>query len=103
MTERRLEIQQELDELSAKAEDTLLELRTHADTLSPDEGEKHLKTLEFIQRVYNENKGIPTWPIDWKIFLKFSTAQAIPVLSLLGVGEPIMNIAAGFIGWLNSL
>ena len=82
----------ELNDLALKIDALSTELRTQADTLSLEQGEDKLKTMEFLNRVYQENNHIPTWPIDWKIIIKFSSAQVVPLLSILGTSETIVKL-----------
>jgi hypothetical protein len=82
----------ELNDLALRIDTLSTELRTQADTLSLEQGEDKLKTMEFLDRVYKENNRIPTWPIDWKIIIKFSSAQIVPVLSILGTSETIIKL-----------
>jgi hypothetical protein len=102
MEKQRQEIQRELDKLSLRMEEILLELRTKTDMLSPDEGTERLKRLEFLEKVYEENREIPTWPFDWHIVIKLTAAEAIPILSFIGVGEPIFNVISTLVQSLTS-
>ncbi len=97
MKEQKCKVQCELDELSFKMEEILLELRTKADVLSPDKGAERLKRLEFLRKIYEENRKIPTWPFDWHVIVKFAIAQAVPVLSFIGIGEPMIRIVSSLL------
>lgn len=92
MQKQRREIQAELDNLAERINELSTELRTEAYKLTPEQGEEKLKSLEFMRRVYQESARIPVWPIDWQTLLKFSGAQAVPILSLLGTSESIIKI-----------
>ena len=98
MQKQRQGIQSDLDELSGKIEEIALKLRAEADTLAPDEGARRLDELKFLEKVYQESSQAPTWPFDWNIVLKFVTAEAIPVLSLAGVGGPLVKVVEALIG-----
>lgn len=98
MQKRRQEIQSDLDELSGKIEGIALKLRAEADTLAPDEGARRLDELRFLEKVYQESSQSPTWPFDWNMVLKFATAEAIPILSLAGVGGPLVKVIEALIG-----
>ena len=102
MVKQRQKIQYELDEISRKIEEILLELRMKADTFSSEEGEERIQKIEFLSKVYGENEKIPTWPFDWNIILKFAAAQAVPILSLIGAGDPILKIISILTTLLNS-
>ncbi len=98
MQKRRQGIQSDLDELSGKIEGIALKLRAEADTLAPDEGARRLDELKFLEKVYQESSQSPTWPFDWNIILKFVTAEAIPILSLAGVGGPLVKVIEALFG-----
>jgi len=87
----------ELNVLALKIDALSAELRTQADTLSLEQGEDKLKTMEFLNKVFQENTHIPTWPIDWKIIIKFSSAQIVPVLSIIGTSETIVKLVASLL------
>jgi hypothetical protein len=40
---------------------------------------------------YKRTEQIPTWPIDVSLALRFGTSQLIPLLSLTGLGKPIVD------------
>jgi hypothetical protein len=85
-------IQSELDLLGQSIETASFELRTQAHTLSSQQVEEKLRSIEFMKKVYEENSRIPTWPFDWKTFAQFAGAQVIPLLSLQGTSGPIIDI-----------
>ncbi len=91
MARRRQEIQNELDRLSQIMDETMLTLRLQAPLLTPQEGAQKLDALKFMQQVYAENQIIPTWPFEWKILLRYFSAQAIPLLSLIGTSGPLVQ------------
>ncbi|MBN2119004.1 MAG: hypothetical protein JW730_20720 [Anaerolineales bacterium] len=95
MDEHARKIQAELDSLSQKIEALSHELRSQADEIGPQAGEDQLRTIEFMKRVYNENSQIPTWPFNWKTLFRFASAQAVPLLSLLGTSGPVIEIIKG--------
>ena len=91
MERQRRKIQRDLDELSHKMEEIALKLRAQADTLSADEGDKLLKTLDFMNKVYKESSRVPTWPFDGSIIVKLVAAEAVPVLSLIGASGSLLK------------
>ncbi|MDR3575311.1 MAG: hypothetical protein P4L50_15735 [Anaerolineaceae bacterium] len=60
-------------------------------TLTPQQGDEKLEMLKFLPKVCGENCRLPTWPFDWKLLLPFSNAQAVPLLTLIGAGQPITD------------
>ena len=97
MEARKREIQADLDILSHKIDELTLELRTQAYRLTPKEGTDKLETIEFMKKVYLENSRIPTWPFDWKVVVQFVSAQAVPVLSLIGSSGPMIDWVRGLL------
>jgi hypothetical protein len=97
MQRQRREIQTELDDLAQRIDELATELRTQAHTLTPEQGGEKLKSLEFMEKVYQENARIPVWPIDWQTMLKFSSAQAVPILSLLGTSETVIKLVGSLL------
>jgi len=75
------------------------ELRTQAHLLTPKEGTEKLETIQFMQKVYLESSHIPTWPFDWKVVLQFVSAQAVPILSLIGSSGPMIEIVRNFLSF----
>jgi len=90
-------IRAELDGLSSEIEKLSYTLRSQAVTVSPQEGEETLKSIEFMKKVYGENSQIPTWPFDWKTVLSFSSAQVVPILSLVGTSGPVVDLVKGIL------
>ncbi len=88
-------IKKELDNLSRRIETLSYELRSQADTLTPELGEEKLRAIEFMKKVYEENKNIPTWPFNWKTITQFAGAQVVPLLSLIGTSGPLVEIIKG--------
>jgi hypothetical protein len=85
-------IQGELDDLSRKIEDLSFALRSQASTLDPQQGENNLRAIEFMKKVYEENSYIPTWPFNWKTIIRYVSAQAVPLLSLVGTSGPMVEV-----------
>lgn len=96
MEKESLKIERELDELSSESEKISHTLRMSGDTIELNDGEELLKRLDFLGKIQDSNRKIPKWPFDTNIILKFSTAQIVPVLSLLGLSEPIIKLVQGF-------
>jgi hypothetical protein len=95
MVEQRHKIQAELDQLVAKVEDLLSELRVQGDSLAPGEGNKRIEHTEFLNRVCKASGKIPTWPLDWGIIFRISGAhlvQIVTILSMIAAGDPLLKI-----------
>ena len=100
MDRRRLQVQRELAELSTKMEQIASELREQAEQMTPAQGKERLDQLEFMDKIYQRSRRFPTWPFDARLLAGFASAQALPLLSLLGVGEPITKGLLLLLGWI---
>lgn len=85
-------IQTQLDELSHRIHDEDRRLLEAGDYIEPDRGEKWLDQIELMSKLFDQHRAIPTWPVNWSIFGKFLAAEAVPVLSLVGLPKPAMDI-----------
>lgn len=101
MEEYAQKIRAELDSLSQKIETLSHELRSEADEIDPQQGEEKLRTIGFMKKVYDENSQVPTWPFNWKTIFRFASAQAIPLLSLIGTSGPVVEIIKGLFSLAN--
>lgn len=101
MEEYAQKIRAELDSLSLKIETLSHELRSEADDIDPQQGEEKLRAIGFMKKVYDENSQVPTWPFNWRTILRFASAQAIPVLSLIGTSGPMVEIIKGLFSLAN--
>jgi len=72
------------------------ELVASEDRLTPEERERKAKDLELQQTIFRENERIPTWPIDLRMLVKFSSSQLVPLLGLTGLGTPVVEAADRF-------
>jgi hypothetical protein len=48
--------------------------------------------LDFLKVTYDQNNHFPVWPFNVQILIKFVTLQAVPVLGLTGLSQPILNV-----------
>lgn len=92
MVEKKAEIQIRLDELakSIYAESTVLLNKTG--DMNFEKGDERNKRLSLMRNVYSQHQRIPTWPINTNIIYKFVAAQAMPVLSFIGIADPFVKI-----------
>jgi hypothetical protein len=97
MVAKKNEIESQLDELTQSIYRESRELLNSADRLDLVETEKRLKNMGFMREIYSQNQRIPAWPINVAILSKFLASQAIPVLSVLGIAEPIASMVAGLL------
>lgn len=70
--------------------------------LTTTEGNEKLARLEFARQIYQRQKRLPVWPINLNIFLKFASTQAIPWLSLSGLGPGLIKLLGLIIDFVTS-
>lgn len=92
MVRKKAEIQIRLDELAKAiyAESNVLLDKT--DELNFTEGDERNKRLSLMRTIYSQHQKIPTWPINTNIISKFAAAQAMPVLSFVGIADPVVKV-----------
>jgi hypothetical protein len=91
MKKREKELRGELERLSKKIGKLTSEIWAHAETGEPAQGIEKMKSLEFMEDVYQKNRRIPTWPLDWGSIWKFVGGQAVPLLTLIGTSDPLIS------------
>ena len=92
MVAKRNLIQKQLDKLGQSINSLSRDLLEKSNQLHPKESEKMTKKLEGLHKIYKANQTIPVWPFNTQTLAKFITSQILPLLSLLGLSEPIINI-----------
>jgi hypothetical protein len=94
-------VRRQLDQLSRNINELSREMLDQANELEPGEGEKMARKLELMRQIYQQNEYYPVWPFNLGILIRFISAQAVPVLTLLGLAEPIRNIVSAMLSFLN--
>jgi len=102
MATKRDVILRKLDRLGRAINELSRRLIDNVETLDPAENEKISKRIETMRQTYESYNKIPTWPFNLDILAKFSTSQIIPVLSLTGLGKPILNAIEALLKIVNS-
>lgn len=100
MLARRRELQQQLDQLGEGINRLRRKMLCRAEDLQPEESEEMAKKLELMQKIYQENQHIPVWPFNIGIISKFLVSQAVPLASLLGLRQPIVNLISSIMDFL---
>jgi hypothetical protein len=103
MVAKRAVLRQQLDQLAQSISHLAREMLDRADELEPEEGEKMAKKLELMQQIYQQNKHYPVWPFNLGILVKFMTSQAVPLLGLTGLGQPILKAITALIAFLSQM
>jgi hypothetical protein len=102
MAAKRDLILRKLDRLGQSINELSRTILDQVETLDPAESEKISKRIEAMRVAYENYKKIPTWPFNIEILAKFSTSQIIPILSLTGLGQPILNALSALLKIVNS-
>jgi hypothetical protein len=97
MLAKKAELLYQLHELDQRIFKEDLELLTLADQMDPEEGDRRIKKLEMMRKIYTTHQKIPVWPINLSMLSKFVASQVIPVLSLVGVAEPVAKLLSGLV------
>ena len=59
--------------------------------LEPEESEKIAKKLTILQQTYQQYENYPVWPFNADLIKKLTLSQTVQLLSLTGVGQPIIK------------
>ena len=101
MVVKRDEINYQLNQLSQHINLLSRELLNKGSKLDPNETENIGKKLDSIHKIYKNNQRIPVWPFNARILARFVTSQIVPLLSLMGLGQPIVEIIGNIIKFIN--
>jgi hypothetical protein len=94
-------VRRQLDQLSQNINELSGKMLDQANELEPGEGEKMARKLDLMRQIYQQNEHYPVWPFNLGILIRFISAQAVPVLTLVGLAEPIRNIVSAMLSFLN--
>lgn len=82
----------ELDRLGKSINDLSRKLLAEVDEMDPATSEELGKRLERMQRVYDQSRHVSVWPFNTGILMRFLGVQLVPVLSLTGIGQPVVKV-----------
>ena len=100
MLARSVEVRRQLDELGQSIDRSARELLERADELPLAEGEERAKRLELMRQTYQQCRDVPVWPFNVQTLIKFVSSQAVPMLALTGLSEPIRDVLKSLFGSL---
>ena len=103
MKEKRDEMLDDLDRLGLEIDLIERDLMDPILNLDLKEREEKDKLLKMKRALYEEKKKIPLWPVNSSLIKKFITSQAVPVLGLTGLGEPVMEIIKSLLDFIDNL
>jgi hypothetical protein len=89
----------DLDALSRRIDEKNAQLYKQAEGMSDKARKDGLAELEFLRDTYTRNSSIPVWPFDTALSLKFVVTQALPLLSLTGVGTQTIDLVKELFGF----
>ena len=81
----------EVEQLGQQIDRLSRDLLERSNELKPDEVAALARDIDVRQQSYKRSEQIPTWPIDISLAFRFGTSQAIPLLSLTGLGKPVID------------
>jgi len=103
MITKRETIRRHLDQLGQDINRLSWDLLHQGHGMDPVESEKIAKKLERLNQIYKDNQAIPVWPFNTRILARFVTSQIVPLLSLVGLGQPIVEITSNLMSFLTGL
>jgi hypothetical protein len=88
---KREEIQPQLNQMGQEINHLSHEILDRCQELEPEENEKIAKKLAILQRTYQQHENYPVWPFNSDLIKKLTLSQTVQLLSLTGLGQPILN------------
>lgn len=88
----REEVQLQLNQMGQRINQLSHELLDKCHELEPEESEKIAKKLAILQRTYQQHENYPVWPFNDDLIKKLTLSQTVQLLSLTGLGQPILNV-----------
>lgn len=92
LMEERAELEKDLAGIASRIRLLNREVLDDPAYKSIDDRDQLLAEIDSLQDLYAHIRKAPTWPFDRRITVKFVSTQVIPVLSLLGLGEPLARL-----------
>jgi hypothetical protein len=89
MQTRAKVIRRALDQLIQNVDEMERNLLEKVDILDREQADDLNEKLKLMREVYERNKRIPVWPINFGILVRFASSQIVPVLATIGVSDKI--------------
>ena len=86
MIRSKLRLQKNLDLISLQIHQLSEELLANAGELSPEDGARMEKKIDFLRHIYDQNNAIPTWPVRYDHLWRLATTQVTAVIGLVTSG-----------------
>lgn len=100
---KREEVQLQLNQIGQKINQLSHEILDRCQELGPEESEKISKKLAILQRTYQQYKNYPVWPFNADLIKKLTLSQTVQLLSLTGLGQPILKVVKIIVDTINDL
>jgi len=91
MAAKKREMQLQLNQMGQVINQLSHEILDRCQELQPEESESIAKKLAILQRAYQQHENYPVWPFNADLIKKLTLSQTVQLLSLTGLGEPILN------------
>lgn len=88
----REEVQLQLNQMGQRINHLSHEMLDQCQELEPEESERIAKKLAILQRTYQQHENYPVWPFNADLIKKLTISQTVQLLSLTGLGQPILNV-----------
>jgi len=92
MLTARNEVQRTLDAIACQIYQLNQAILTDPSFMSANDRKKTLAEIDSLKELYQRTRKVPSWPFERSVALKFISTQAIPMLSLIGLGGPLRNL-----------
>ncbi len=88
---KREEVQLQLNQMGQRINQLSHEILDRCQELEPEESEKIAKKLAILKQTYQQHENYPVWPFNADLIKKLTLSQTVQLLSLTGLGQPILN------------
>lgn len=100
MAEEKQKLLVQVDDLSYRISKMNPKLIGNLDSMELEESKHLIKQIEFRNKLYKLSHELPTWPINRSIFKKLLAAEALPLLSIIGIPTSIIDILTSVFNFL---
>ena len=98
MLKERGELQATLDAIARRIHEIDHTIRAGFLTMTAGDRKERLTEIESLRELYELTSKTPAWPFERSVALKLVSTQAIPFISLLGLGGPLGRVVEFVVG-----
>lgn len=102
MLKERGELQATLDAIARRIHEIDHTILAEFLTMTAGDRKDRLAEIESLRNLYEITSMTPTWPFERSVALKLVSTQAIPFISLLGLGGPLSRVVEFLVGLVQS-